>query len=262
MTPEETALLNAVLRNPDDDAPRFAYADWCERQTDAPTKARAEFIRIQIEISRLTNEALDNGGAYSLRYRESKLLDAYRANWLATVNGLADDFVFYRGFVELASLSARDFLNKAVQLFAAAPVRHLDLENVTAAADELFASEHLKNIRSLRLDGCGLNDGHLQLLANSPNLSNLRWLSIKENRIGIGGAEALAASPHLKQLKFADFTGNPVDPCEQVGIDSGAVVATWMPDEGKNLESRFGFIQWLHRDGKTLSDYFPSRFRL
>ena len=63
-------------------------------------------------------------------------------------------------------------------------------------------------------------------------------------------------------LKYTNFTGNPVDPCEELGIDGDIVVATRLPDAGQILESRYGFIAWLHREGETISDYHPSRFRV
>lgn len=262
MTGEETVLLKAVLNDPDNDDPRLKYADWCERQSDEPTRARGEFIRLQIEIARLSNQALDRGDAYHHMHREMNLIDEYRVFWLAPLAQLANGFEFYRGFAELAVLSARDFLDRATQLFALAPIRHLDITNITSVADEFFASPHLSQIRSLRMDNCSLLDSHLQLLAASDNVGELRWLSVRDNLIGLDGAEALATSTHLKHLVYANFTGNPVDPCEELGMDGEIVVAAWLPEAGQTLESRHGNIVWLHRDGMTISDYHPSRFRL
>lgn len=44
MTTQE-ALLAAILANPDDDLPRYAYADWCEEMGN---QARADMIRAQL----------------------------------------------------------------------------------------------------------------------------------------------------------------------------------------------------------------------
>jgi uncharacterized protein (TIGR02996 family) len=44
----EKAFLEAVLANPDDDAPRLIFADWLEERGQA---ARAEFIRLQIRLA-------------------------------------------------------------------------------------------------------------------------------------------------------------------------------------------------------------------
>ena len=42
MTHDE-AFLQAIIDNPDDDAPRLIYADWLEERGDP----RGEFIRVQ-----------------------------------------------------------------------------------------------------------------------------------------------------------------------------------------------------------------------
>src|SRR5262245_50020718 len=52
MHPDEEALLQTIFDNPDDDAPRLIYADWLEERGDPVNVARAEFIRVQIELER------------------------------------------------------------------------------------------------------------------------------------------------------------------------------------------------------------------
>src|SRR5262245_26732826 len=44
------AFQQAILANPDDDAPRLIYADWPEEQGDSD---RAEFIRVQCELAQM-----------------------------------------------------------------------------------------------------------------------------------------------------------------------------------------------------------------
>jgi uncharacterized protein (TIGR02996 family) len=46
----EQALLAAVIAEPEADLPRLAFADWCEEHGD---DARAEIIRVQVEMARL-----------------------------------------------------------------------------------------------------------------------------------------------------------------------------------------------------------------
>jgi uncharacterized protein (TIGR02996 family) len=53
----KNALLRAVFENPDDDAPRLAYADRLEQHGDA---ARAEFIRLN-HRARSCSSLHDNG---------------------------------------------------------------------------------------------------------------------------------------------------------------------------------------------------------
>jgi len=127
-------------------------------------------------------------------------------------------------------------------------VRHLDLTDVRDVDERLYDSPLLARLHSLSMNGCGLHDVHLQMLAASPHVADLRWLSVVDNHLGIAAAEALAQSSGLPNLRYAEFGGNPYDPVEQLGIDSGIVVASWPSDEGEALEARFGHQQWLHRD--------------
>jgi uncharacterized protein (TIGR02996 family) len=46
---EETALLAAIRAQPEDDTARLVYADWLQEHDHA---ARAEFIRVQIDLAR------------------------------------------------------------------------------------------------------------------------------------------------------------------------------------------------------------------
>jgi uncharacterized protein (TIGR02996 family) len=53
MIAEGNALLRAVLEDPADDLPRLAYADWLDEQGNETGRSRAEFIRAQVELSRI-----------------------------------------------------------------------------------------------------------------------------------------------------------------------------------------------------------------
>jgi uncharacterized protein (TIGR02996 family) len=46
--PQETAFLQGILENPDDDAGRLVYADWLD-ENGQPEKAR--FVRLEVELS-------------------------------------------------------------------------------------------------------------------------------------------------------------------------------------------------------------------
>lgn len=245
---DEAARLQAVLDAPDDDAPRLAYAKWSEDQGDPTSIARGELIRAQIDLAHRDPEEVRTGRAFGVQQRIKELVDLHGTSWAQPLLGWVDAFHFLRGFVGLIGLSARSFLDHGDRILALAPVQHLDLTGIRDVDEALADSPLLANIRSLSMNGCGLHDLHLQLLAASPHLTNLRWLSVADNHLGLAAAEALAASPHLRNLRFASFRGNPVDPVEKLGYDSGIVVSSWMPPEGKDLEARFGHQPWLHRE--------------
>lgn len=54
--PEESSFLRTICDRPDDDLPRLVYCDWLDENGQPE---RAEFIRIQIELSKLPNYTSD-----------------------------------------------------------------------------------------------------------------------------------------------------------------------------------------------------------
>jgi len=48
----EAGFLAAIRANPEDDAPRLVYADWLDEQGGGGNVARAEYIRLSIELAR------------------------------------------------------------------------------------------------------------------------------------------------------------------------------------------------------------------
>jgi uncharacterized protein (TIGR02996 family) len=103
------ALLAAIVAHPDEDTPRLVYADWLDEHGRS---ARAEFIRVQIEIARteqLPRAELDRFVA--LFKRNQELIDTRRAELLGPLAILSADVrvEFRRGFVSEVTLSAFGF---------------------------------------------------------------------------------------------------------------------------------------------------------
>jgi uncharacterized protein (TIGR02996 family) len=67
---ERKGLLQAILADPEEDAPRLVYADWLEENGDEADLEHATFIRTQIERMRL---APDDDRQAELRHREESL---------------------------------------------------------------------------------------------------------------------------------------------------------------------------------------------
>lgn len=248
---DEATLRAAVLQAPDDDAPRLAYAQWCDGNGDP---ARAELIRLQIQLANTPRDILDSGRAAGMQYDEQRLLAAHASRWTAAIAPWIARAHFLRGFVGFVELSATQFLAHIDALLAHEPILHVDLTAVRDVDETLFDHPAWARMRSLSMDDCGLYDVHVQLLAASPHMRALRWLSLARNHLTLAAAEAIAQSPYLRQLALAEFRFNPVDPAELIGRDSGIIVASWMPEPGQQLEARFGPLPWLHRTR------VPSRF--
>src|SRR5207248_2676212 len=146
--PEYAALLRAICAEPDDDTPRLVAADWLEEHGDAD---RAAFIRIQVELARLEASGLGKSlEADALRKKERAYLGPFSvlpSFWAAEacpqlvrvipgergkplesmrVEG-AERLMFRRGFVELVSCPATDWLRHGVVIRSRQPVRDVDL---------------------------------------------------------------------------------------------------------------------------------------
>ena len=257
---ENEALLKAVLDKPDDDGPRLAYADWCLQQTEEVTRARGEFIKLEIELVRTPYNPLRP--PVKAWNRQDRLLNLYRKNWSGGLAEKVADFSFQRGFVEWINVPATVFLERGAEFHARAPVRHADLTGAKPVLEKLAESPHLERLRSLALEGQLLGDTEAGRLAESSRLANLRWLSLANNQIGRLGVEAFCRSKSLPKLVVLGLKNNPCDPRERYGCDDHLITARWMTEEGKSLEAVYGPKPWLHGLGETLEDWFPSRFSL
>lgn len=157
---ERDMLLRAVLEDPGDDTVRLVYADWLEENGDSE---RAEFIRVQCELTRLTLRLKQHGFSDAkdidwfsrlerLRTRGRELLSAsYRTDWFELCHvcpwpGGRDDLVWAagkgtdvrtyfggkvgRGFVAEVSATTNLFTEEvARELFSKHPVTKVALND-------------------------------------------------------------------------------------------------------------------------------------
>lgn len=224
------ALLEAVLTHPSDDTPRRAYAD------ALGTDPRAEFIRLQLA---------HRGRAGSMAPREHELLTKHRTHWLGDLAGRVVKAGFSRGFVEFVVMDAHAFLAHHAELFAAAPVTDLGLDDA-GALPELFEVRELSRLRALTLTG-GLTDADATVLAACPHLANLVRLDLRHNRITRMGVEAIAASPHLQNLKGLDLSGNPVPRPQPTPLGEWPDISWQTNALHEELLARYGPRPWLVR---------------
>ncbi len=133
------ALLAAILANPDDDAPRLIYSDWLEENGD---EARAEFIRVQCEYTRNSEELMAiptspysrPGSRHSdLINRQASLVFRGREAWFSNhpkwgISQMPDyQQIFVRGFAHAISITASQWINHADEILAQHPVREATL---------------------------------------------------------------------------------------------------------------------------------------
>jgi uncharacterized protein (TIGR02996 family) len=224
---QDDGFLQAVLEDPDDDAPRLVYADWLEERGEP----RGEFIRTDCALARL---AADDPRRPALEERRRQLLAEHGDAWLGPLRGLAYGWGFRRGFVEEVTADARHFHQHADAFFTA-PLRLVRLLHAGGVIQSLAECRHLRRLRALhltdnnlgnrglstllaspslgglttlRLGNNGLTDTGAVLLANASNLAGLEVLNLSRNAIGDAGAEALAASPNLRRLTSLHLGSN------------------------------------------------------
>src|SRR5262245_30993406 len=133
------AFLDAIRESPDDDAPRLISADWLDEDGPEGDPARAEFIRVQIDLARRPANA-------PLAARERQLLAAHGARWARPLAGLARDYEFRRGFVERARVDAATLVRDAEALFGCCPLRRLDVVLAHGDAPAVADCPHLERL--------------------------------------------------------------------------------------------------------------------
>jgi uncharacterized protein (TIGR02996 family) len=247
-------FLEDIVAHPDDDAPRLIFADWLEDQGDS---ARAEFIRVQIERTSLTEW---DARQVLLRLREGALLEEHGQKWKAELANLKEVSwgEFRRGFVATAIFSTFAALGEnASACWAAAPIEAIEvpwprrrepkgcfapiagLREVSIHASCVDHSEVsrladaplLSTLRVLNINRCGLGTEGFRRLIASPHLGNLTALRVPENTTGNGGVSALFDAVSLTAVEELDLS--EADAYGRYGedpiIDSGGLeaLATW-----------------------------------
>jgi uncharacterized protein (TIGR02996 family) len=216
---DEATLLQAILDEPDDDAPRLIYADWLEEHGDP----RGEFILVQCALARCP---LTDRRRPGLLARERTLLARYKDEWAGPLGDLVREGEFRRGFLDAVSLSADVFLAQAETLFAVAPVREVHLREAGWLMKELAACPYLERLRVLSLAENDLAPAELEVFAGSPHLGGLKALKLWQNNLGAAGAGSLAASASLAALEELDLWKNDLG-------DAGARALSCSPHLGR-----------------------------
>ncbi len=255
------ALYQAILADPEDDAPRLIYADWLEENGDPD---RAEFIRVQMELARLPDK---DARGNSLRVREKELWAGHRDAWLMDLpeplrqkKTFVKALKFHRGFLEELHLQAYTWALHAARLFARFPIYRVRLSGAVTPdhVGRLVVIPQLTRIRELSLEWCqfeqprktlqilfntpffsgvtrlslraSIDSQELGLLLASPLLAHLRVLDLSFAGVGRTGVEALAGSPGVARLRALSLAGTSIG-------DAGAKALAASP--------HLGALEWL-----------------
>lgn len=245
MTPSEQEVWEQILREPEREEPRWRYARLLKERGDP----YGEFIEMQLKQAQLQRDG-DHDMAESVRLssESDRLLRQHGAEWAKAVAPLVKEYSFQRGFPEIVTLDADEFVRRAEAIYRVAPVVHVALDKAKGALGEVCASPHMDRILALELFDRRLEDADAIALAESDHVYNLRWLDVGVNSIGMAGLEALVASPKLPSLQWVNFAGNRApDPCDRPGGVDGTFICTFERNPlGKELEKKYGPKRWFH----------------
>lgn len=125
--PEYLALLESVLLNPADDAPRGILADWLD---DHDQPERAEFIRIQLKLAanwpdHITINCPCEG--CGLHGRAGLLAGDHGREWFGPVWNHVSLNNWYRGWPEWVKMPFASFTDHAEELFRTHPITFVGL---------------------------------------------------------------------------------------------------------------------------------------
>jgi uncharacterized protein (TIGR02996 family) len=178
-------FFSALQQEPEDDATRLIYADFLQEEGDEADAARAELIRVQVELARLSPlTPREVAHAEALTARQYRLIAGWERVWLGRWADVLDGWSFQRGMLEAVRADASAFLDHAEEWFTTWPT--LSVARLTRAG------------------------GHLPELAASPWLAHLRGLDLSGNAIDSEALAHLAASRYVCLLKAVDLSDNPL----------------------------------------------------
>jgi uncharacterized protein (TIGR02996 family) len=236
MTSERESLLFAIAANPREDTPRLMYADWLDEHGNDSDHARAEFIRLQCELSHTLpaprfatsmdfqfereREHLALTGKTELLPQLTRCRDLFHRHgqaWLAELPEDAEEVVFHRGFPTTLKLPLAQFVLHGEQFLNRCPIELIHLSNfydesaLPAAPDfATMGTDERRNAIRTWLDARREADRNadrmpgIRLVAGCSHLSRVRGLDLSLNDLLPQHIAELLQSPNLPELQ--DFS--------------------------------------------------------
>jgi uncharacterized protein (TIGR02996 family) len=204
---DASAFLQDIIEHPDDDTPRLVFADWLDDHGNEAERARAEFIRVQIERARLP---IDDDRQADLEARERRLAVAHALDWVTTPWDLRN-LRFRRGFPETL-LTTAVYLSERQHPLPHLPIRELSLSFAPGAnRQRLRECTDLARIESLRMRGVAprvFSEEAIRVILEAKYLIRLRSLDVSGNMLRDDSLARLLALPVVQQLESLDISSN------------------------------------------------------
>jgi uncharacterized protein (TIGR02996 family) len=192
---DRDALLRAICDDPDDDAPRLVYADWLDEHGDP---RQAEFIRLQIALNHLSDQALRKHPDADRLLELGRDLKKWRyvlGDWTKlSPSG------FRRGFNTQWAGHILDFMAAAPSLWRLGPISEINLyfEGRRSIPEDLLVEFRtmpiLRNMKRLYLDGPKLTDDWVEVVVSAPAAEHWVFFELYGARLTDRSCWALAGS--------------------------------------------------------------------
>jgi uncharacterized protein (TIGR02996 family) len=221
---ERRALMGAIIANPDEDTPRLVFADWLDEHGDEHDRARAAFIRLQVEAARLPE---GDKRRKKLEGSTGALADEHHEAWLAPLAACVHQLehhpklvgrsspagLFERGLLKALHVEAAKFLQKRHQkvfpdALAAVGLETLSFYTPARRVGELPGSPAFRWVSRIECPAVG--DAALEAFGTSPHLAHITALEFDEVKISDAGLKAFARTAGTARLrKLAVTTASP-----------------------------------------------------
>ena len=226
------SLLAAICADPEDMAPRRAYA--AAIQPIDPE--RAQLIDLQLALRDARRAGKDPDARHS-----RELIRNRGAAWAGPLATHVDYYMFWSGFVEEIEVDAAALL--ATDFRALAPIRHLRVRRLVPRVAEIAKLPLLAQCHSLDIQSCRLTDVDLAELVASPLVRGVRILRVGNNpEVTLDGMRMIARAD-LPDLVFVDSTGTQAELVTRASAWDGSE-ATFTRAHAQ-LVDEFGERPWL-----------------
>jgi uncharacterized protein (TIGR02996 family) len=218
--PDEAGFLAAIRADPDDDTPRLVYADWLDERGGDADVARAEYIRLSIELARAGLGRIVPPEWKAKQERVRALFVKHSRDWFPELFGRKNILRGARGWPQMARgfpyklqcLHAR-VLEVGERLMQLAPITELHfLDLTTWGLKQFVAAPWTAGLRKIGLSGgYGASQPDYGALADGKHWTEVRDLALSFGWLDRAGAERIAAAnpfPKLERLYFGTYSSD------------------------------------------------------
>jgi len=240
----EKEFITAVVAEPDNDAPRLAYADWLDELKDP----RGEFIRIQCDAAKLESRpklsTQEKQQRTRLKKQAEKLLEKHFVDWTAPLAGLKlrpGQVEFRRGFLWGLELRDIDVTDDSLKILSNVPeLERVDLDGSGVSDNGMRHLNAITNLSAIYVSETGVTVNSLDQLKDLKRLIlvyNYKW-----------GNEPIREIEAIKQARNRRFLKLPKEKQRSEALRALNFIISWMPPDERGTYKTISFSQTCASD--------------